>query len=111
MDNHASWLPLPACINTRPLVMNIAAVISLKAIVFHALVQLNWIFDNFSLLSLSSGQAAGIAISWWDMLLSMNNMDSHCFGPMELALPQSWELAFMKNPFGNKGLTLRRRRF
>jgi hypothetical protein len=85
-------------------VINIAAVISLKAIVFHALVQLNWIFDNFSLLSLSSGQAAGIAISWWDMLLSMDNMDSHCFGPMELALPQSWELAFMKNPFGNKGL-------
>jgi hypothetical protein len=85
-------------------VINIAAVISLKAIVFHALVQLNWVFDDFSLLSLSSGQVAGIAISWWDTLLSMDNMDSHCFAPMELALPQSWELAFMKNPFGNKGL-------
>ena len=31
-------------------------------------------------------------------------MNPHCFGPVELALPQNWDVAFSKNPLGNKGL-------
>ena len=50
-----------------------------------------------------------MAISWWNILLSMDNMNPHCFGQMELALPQSGELASIKKPLGNKGLTLRGR--
>lgn len=45
-----------------------------------------------------------MAISWWNILLSMDNMNPHCFGQMELALPQSGEHASIKKPLGNKGL-------
>jgi hypothetical protein len=45
-------------------VINVAAMISLKALVFHELAQLNGNFDFVSFLSLSSAQAAGHAISW-----------------------------------------------
>jgi hypothetical protein len=42
----------------------IAAMISLKALVFHELAQWNGNFDFFSFFPLSSAQAAGHAISW-----------------------------------------------
>jgi hypothetical protein len=54
---------MTACINRRPLVISIAAMISLKAIALHELAQWNGFIDNFSLLSLSSVQAAGMATS------------------------------------------------
>jgi len=89
--------------NKGPLVIIIAAMISLKAIEFHELAQLNWIFNFFPCFPPSSSRAAGNAIAWWNMLLSMDNMNPCCFGQMELALPQSWELAFLKNPWATKG--------
>ena len=72
--------------------------------VSHELGQVNGFFDKFSFSSLSSVPAAGIAISWWNMLLGMDNMNPCCVGQMELALAQDWDDAFFKNPFGNKGL-------
>jgi len=62
--------------------------ISLKAMVSNELGQVNGFFDIFSFSSLSSAPAAGIAISWWNMLLSMGTINPCCVGQMELALPQ-----------------------
>lgn len=79
--------------------------ISLNAILFHELAQLNGIFDFFSSLALSSTLAAIHAISWWNMLFSLDNMNTYRFGQMELALPMHWLIAIFKKPVGNKGLT------
>src|SRR5680860_537295 len=106
---HASWHPVTACINTRPLVIIIAAMNSLKEIVFHEAARLDGISDAFSFLSLSSSRVAGMAISWCNIVLSMDNMNTYCFGQMELALPLHLDLAFFRKPVGNKGLTLGRR--
>ena len=77
--------------------------ISMKALVSHELGQWNGIFDNFASVSLSLVQAAGTAISWWNTLLSMDNMNPYCFGQIELALPLYLHLAIFKKPVGNKG--------
>ena len=45
-----------------------------------------------------------MAISWWNIILSMDNMNTHCFGHIELALPLHLDLAIFKKPLGNKGL-------
>src|SRR5680860_137345 len=101
---HASWHPVTACINTRPLVIIIAAMNSLKEIVFHEAARLDGISDAFSFLSLSSSRVAGMAISWCNIVLSVDNMNTYCFGQMELALPLHLDLAFFRKPVGNKGL-------
>ena len=54
--------------------------ISLKALVFYELAQLNGNFDIFSIFSLSSAQAAGLANTWWKMLLSMDSTNTYRFG-------------------------------
>jgi hypothetical protein len=77
--------------------------ISFKAPVSHELAQWNGYFIVFSSLSLSSAQAAGNAISWWNMLLSLDNTNTYSFGQMALALPMHWVIAIFKNPWATKG--------
>jgi len=87
--------------------MSIAAMISLKALVFDEIAHWNGIFVVFVSFALSSAWAAGNAISWWNMLSSMDNMNPYCVGQMELALPLYLDVAVFKKPFGNKGLNRR----
>jgi hypothetical protein len=76
LANHASWLSITVCINIRVLVISDAAMISFKAPVSHELAQWNGFLIVFSSLSLSSAQAAGNAISWWNMLLRLDNTNT-----------------------------------
>jgi hypothetical protein len=84
-------------------VISNAAMISFKAPVSHVLAQWNGFFSVFPSFLLSSTQAAGNAISWWNMLLSLDNTNTYSFGQMELALPMYWVIAIFKNPWATKG--------
>jgi len=75
----------------------------LKALASHELAHWNGFFDIFSFIPPSSAQAAGMTISWWNILLSMGNMNPHCFGQMQLALPRIWTWPFSKTPSATKG--------
>ena len=77
--------------------------ISLRALVSHKLAPYKGIFVVFVSFPFSSTKLAGNAISWWNMLLSMDNTNTYRFGIMELALPQNWTLPFSKIPWATKG--------
>ncbi len=104
--SRASCFPLIACTHRGSSVMNIAAMISLKAFVFHERALRNGFREIFSFLSPNTVPAAGIAISRWNTLLSMDNTNTCSSVGFHSRFTLYLEMSILKKSLGNKGLSL-----